>query len=499
MSTRPDQRDSLSQAFLAAIVESSHDAIASKDLNGVVNTWNKSAERIFGYTADEIIGKPITILIPPTLRDEETTILARVRSGEGIDHYETVRRRKDGHLIDISLTVSPIRAAEGVIVGASKIARDITQRKRADLLLHQQTRQLETLNQLATTIASDLNLERIVQRATDTATMLTGAKFGAFFYNVQDRRGQTYSLFTLSGAPREAFERFGMPRATPIFESTFHGTGILRSDDIRAHPRYGKNPPHQGMPEGHLPVVSYLAVPVVSRTGEVMGGLFFGHDQPGVFTQAAEDLAVGIAAHAAVAIDNARLYATAQQETESKELLLNEFKHRMKNTLATVQAIARQTLRSCPAEECEVFIARLHALAHAGDALTSREWDVASVPDLVRRALAPFPPDQLVMAGPEASIGGQGAMYLTIALHELATNAVKYGALSSPGGKAHITWSVANEHLTMIWQETGGPPVVPPSRKGFGSMLIEQATDGRALLEFLQDGFRCTLSLSFKT
>jgi two-component sensor histidine kinase len=90
-------------------------------------------------------------------------------------------------------------------------------------------------------------------------------------------------------------------------------------------------------------------------------------------------------------------------------------------------------------------------------------------------------------------------MYLTIALHELATNAVKYGALSSPGGKAHITWSVANEHLTMNWQETGGPPVVPPSRKGFGSMLIEQATDGRALLEFLQDGFRCTLSLSLKT
>ena len=117
---------------LAAIVELSDDAIISKDLNGVIQTWNRGAERVFGYTAEEAVGKPVTILIPPDRMDEEPGILARIRRGERIDHYETVRRRKDGSLIDISLTVSPIRDGDGRIAGASKIARDITERKKAE-------------------------------------------------------------------------------------------------------------------------------------------------------------------------------------------------------------------------------------------------------------------------------------------------------------------------------------------------------------------------------
>ena len=116
---------------LAAIVESSEDAIVSKSLDGVITSWNNGAQRIFGYTAEEVVGKPITILIPPDRPDEEATILQRLPRGERIDHFETVRRRKDGSLVDVSLTVSPVRDAEGRIVGASKIARDITQRKRA--------------------------------------------------------------------------------------------------------------------------------------------------------------------------------------------------------------------------------------------------------------------------------------------------------------------------------------------------------------------------------
>ena len=116
---------------LAAIVESSDDAIVSKDLNGIITSWNHGAERLFGYTAEEVIGKPITMLIPPDRMGEEPEIIGRVRRGERVDHYDTVRRRKDGSLIDISLTVSPLKDADGRIVGASKIARDITERKRA--------------------------------------------------------------------------------------------------------------------------------------------------------------------------------------------------------------------------------------------------------------------------------------------------------------------------------------------------------------------------------
>ena len=116
---------------LASIVESSDDAIVSKDLNGIITSWNRGAERLFGYKPEEVIGKPITILIPADRMNEEPEIIERMRRGERVDHYDTVRRRKDGSLIDISLTVSPLKDADGRIVGASKIARDITERKRA--------------------------------------------------------------------------------------------------------------------------------------------------------------------------------------------------------------------------------------------------------------------------------------------------------------------------------------------------------------------------------
>ena len=111
---------------------SSDDAILSEDLDGIIRTWNPGAKRLFGYTAEEVIGKPITLLIPMDRHDEESDILSRIRRGECIDHYETVRQRKDGSLVEISVTVSPIKNAEGRIIGASKIGRDITERKRSE-------------------------------------------------------------------------------------------------------------------------------------------------------------------------------------------------------------------------------------------------------------------------------------------------------------------------------------------------------------------------------
>ncbi|EJZ18525.1 PAS domain S-box protein (plasmid) [Rhizobium sp. Pop5] len=136
-------------AFLAAIIESSDDAIVSKSLSGVIMTWNKGAERIFGYTADEVIGQPVTIIIPKDRLDEEPAILSRIQAGERVDHFETVRRCKDGKLIDISLTISPIRDASGEIIGASKIARDISELRRAaehrELLLREMHHRVKNL------------------------------------------------------------------------------------------------------------------------------------------------------------------------------------------------------------------------------------------------------------------------------------------------------------------------------------------------------------------
>ena len=184
--------------------------------------------------------------------------------------------------------------------------------------LRDEARMLETLNRVGQTVAAELDLERVVQVVTDAGTELSGAAWGTFFYNGRDDNGEAYRLYTISGARREDFARFPMPRNTAVFASTFRGEGVVRSDDILKDPRYGKNVPIGGMPRGHLPVRSYLAVPVISRSGEVIGALLFGHPETGVFTERAERLVTGIASQAAIAIDNARLFQAAQKEIEER-------------------------------------------------------------------------------------------------------------------------------------------------------------------------------------
>jgi PAS domain S-box-containing protein len=304
---------------LAAIVESSEDAIVSKNLNSIIQTWNQAAERLFGYKAEEVIGKPVTILIPETQPDEEPAILEKIRAGKRIEHYETIRRRKDGSFVQVSLSVSPIRNSEGKIVGASKIARDITGQKKVEADLRKRSHTLEVINRTSSRLAAELNIDKLLQAVTDAATELSGAQFGAFFYNSKNEKGESYQLFTLSGVPREAFEKFGYPRNTAIFGPTFRGEAVVRYDDVTRSPDYGKSAPFLGMPPGHLPVRSYLAAPVVSRSGEVLGGLIFGHAEAGIFDEEAEGIVNGIAGSAAVALDNAKLYQALERElTEHK-------------------------------------------------------------------------------------------------------------------------------------------------------------------------------------
>jgi PAS domain S-box-containing protein len=433
---------------LAAIVESSEDAIVSKGLDGTIISWNAGAERVYGYTAAEMVGKPFSLLVPPDRTDEVQDSLRHLQQGERLDHFETTRLRKDGTLIDVSVSYSPVKDQEGHLVGTAVITRDITQRKRAEEALRARERQLElvtnnapvlithcdtqrrfkfvnkayaerfglhprdlvgkhfaeimgpeayaaiapfvdkvlsgqpvnfeievpyrtlgtqymqcayqpeldgqgrvigfvaalqnvteakrierslleeartteTLYRISQALAAELELQQIVQIVTDEATQLTGADFGAFFYNVLDEQGEAYTLYTIAGVPREKFAQFPMPRNTAIFEPTFRGKGVVRLDDVTQDPRYGQNAPHRGMPQGHLPVRSYLAVPVVSRSGEVLGGLFFGHAQVGVFTERHERLVVSIAAQAAVAIDSARLYKQARESEARLAAIIN--------------------------------------------------------------------------------------------------------------------------------------------------------------------------------
>jgi signal transduction histidine kinase len=277
-----------------------------------------------------MVGQLIHILIPDDRLSEEENIISSLRKGQRVEHFETIRKRKDGKLLNISLSISPIIDLSGKIIGAAKIARDITQQV-------QTQNRLRIIHSLGKDMARELTVDKILQMVTDAATELSGAAFGAFFYNKVDMSGEAYMLYALSGAPREAFEKLGMPRNTAVFAMTFEGKGNVRSDDIRKDPRYGHNAPHAGMPAGHLPVVSYFAIPVYSQSGHVIGGLFFGHPDPGMFTEEHELLVSAIAGQAAVALDNAKLYEEIKSLNTKKDEFIGFASHELKTPLTTIR------------------------------------------------------------------------------------------------------------------------------------------------------------------
>ncbi|MBW3598485.1 MAG: response regulator [Planctomycetes bacterium] len=192
--------------------------------------------------------------------------------------------------------------------------RELAERRQAEAALRAQTQMLAAVNRINMVLAGQLELEKLVQTVTDAGQELTRADYGAFFYNTVDENGDAYVLCTLSGLTREQFPGLEMPRKMELFAPTYEGRYVVRIGDVSRDKRYGKMAPHFGVPPNHPPVRSYLAAPVVSRTGEVHGGLFFGHHSPDVFTHQDEQVIAGIAAQAAIAIDNARLYQAAQRE-----------------------------------------------------------------------------------------------------------------------------------------------------------------------------------------
>ncbi len=200
--------------------------------------------------------------------------------------------------------------------------REVVRRARVEESLRDEKRVLEMVNRTGQALASTLDLETLLQAITDAGTELAGARFGAFFYNGGSEEGQALQLYALCGATREDIERLGLPRAGGVFGPTFDNDGPVRSSDITRDPRYALLSAQGGMPPGHPPVRSYLAVPVMSRSGSVLGGLLFGHPDAGVFTERTERIIAGVAAQAAVAMDNARLYEVAQNSARERDALL---------------------------------------------------------------------------------------------------------------------------------------------------------------------------------
>ena len=308
---------------LRAIFNQAAVGIALASLDGHFIDLNRRFSEILGYSEAELHAMTFSDLTHPDDREVTVASVRQLLAGE-IPEYTLEKRylRKGGGVVWSLTTVTLMRDSAGRPLRFIGVIEDITQRKNAEAALHEERRILEILNETGKLLASQLDLQSLVQAVTDAATKLSGAEFGAFFYNVTDEHGDAFLLYTLSGAPRELFANLGNPRATALFGPTFRGGPPIRLDDVLGDPRYGTMAPHHGMPKGHLPVRSYLAVPVKSRSGEVIGGLFFGHSHPGVVTDRAERLVSGVAAQAGIAIDNARLYEAAQRAADERTALL---------------------------------------------------------------------------------------------------------------------------------------------------------------------------------
>ncbi len=433
-------------ARLAAIVASSEDAIISKNLNGVVTSWNRGAERVLGYTAEEMIGQPISRIIPPDGADEELMILSTIRSGKFIAPYESIRLRKDGSRLDVSLTVSPIRNATGQAVGGSTIVRDITERRRLG--------------------------ETLLQNETRLRLALKSAHAGAWDFDLL-RKEMNWSpeMFVLYGLNAEN----GVPRhqhlTMQIEPSHRHR---VRAELVKALKQGGS---------------FNLEFPIIRADGSEIWTAVVGN----VIKDAAGRLI------SARGIDQD---ITERKNWDKRQaMLLRELSHRVKNTLAVIQAMTRQTLRSSrdPKTFVEAFEGRVRSLASSHNLLTEADWSGANLADVIRDQLGGMVDDmakRFSLRGPAVVLPVETATQLGLVLHELGTNASKYGALSTPAGKVAIVWTASHGRLRLTWREREGPRIdALPTHKGFGTALMI-ASAGKVTRRFDPAGLTCKLEFS---
>ncbi len=445
------------RAKLAAIVDSSQDAIISKDLDGIITSWNPAAERLFGYEAREIVGRSVATLIPLNRRDEEESILRGIRAGQSIDHFETVRQRKNGSLVEVSLSVSPIRNAKGVVVGASKVARDITERKRAQEELRENEERYRTLFDLGPVAVYSCDASGAIQKFNRRAVELWGREPASG--DTDERFCGSFRLFRPDGS-------FMPHDQCPMAEVVSGKISEVHDAEVLIE-----------RPDGSRVTVVVNIRQLKDNHGEITGAINCFYD------------------------------ITERKQSELRQqLLMNELNHRVKNTLATIQSIAARSLRgTSDAASLNAFNARLVALSRTHDLLTRDSWEKVALRDLVRQELDPYRSgegERFVIEGPDLTVKPKAALALGMAFHELATNAAKYGALSKSTGQVRVAWEVVSASESMLrleWMESGGPPVEKTGRKGFGSTVIERGLslelDGEVEIDLKPGGLVCTMEL----
>ena len=403
--------------FYAALVESSDDAIVAKNTDGIVIAWNPAAEKLFGWTSDEMVGGSIRRLLPPDRQEEEDDILARIRAGERVQPFYTKRLHKNGHLLDVSVSVSPVRDASGKVIGASKLARDVGPYLRAQHALRESEERFRLLAE---------NMDQFAWIADPHGEMV--------WFNPQ--------WYALTGiAP-----------------------GDIAADRSNVH-----HPDHFARINA-----SWRAALTSGEEWEETFPLRVASGDYRWFLARAKPIRdeVGVITH---------WFGTGTDVTEQREqaeqirLLLMEVNHRSKNMLTTIQALAR---RSAPGEAGFIarFEDRVQSLAINQDILVGREWREVPLAELVQLQLSFIQdaPGEFRVGGPPLSLAPRAAEVIGMALHELATNSLKYGALSVEKGSVDIGWSRRPDGTGVMlwWRETGGPPVTAPKHNGFGTTLI---------------------------
>lgn len=341
------------EQLLRSIFEGSMDAILIADDTAHYVDVNPAACELLGYRREELLRKSITDVV---VADDPETTRAAFNDFRQIHHRggETWLRHANGEHIAVEY-----RSTANVLPGLHvAFLRDISERKRAEAALQraqeaaatqralaESVEALRTLNDVGQTISAELNLDALVKLVVDATTSLAKAAFGAFFYNAVNEQGEANTLYVLCGVSRQAFARFPLPHQTGLLGLTFDGARVVRSDDITQDPRYGRTAPYHGMPLGHPRVRSYLAVPVVSRTKEILGALFLAHPERGIFSQREEEIVKGLAAYAAVGMDNARSYGKARAAVQVRDDFLSIASHELNTPLTPLKLQAQRLMR----------------------------------------------------------------------------------------------------------------------------------------------------------
>jgi PAS domain S-box-containing protein len=474
-------------AQLAAIVAASSDAIVSIGTDLAVQTWNPGAQRLFGYSESEAVGRSIVELTTPAAYEAEySAIYADAMSSRTAVLKETVRRHKDGRLLPVETNVSPILDGLGNVTSLSIVVRDISKRRRAEDELRHHVERQTLLLELTSGLLRATEPSQLSRLTFQHIGPAIGADICANFR--LDSATQHLTLEFGSGIPPELSEAL----QSLELGQTYCGMAAANRQPVVADKERIACDPNGAFVHA-LGATAYACHPLLATDGRLLGTFAVGSRTRQSFTD--DEIAW------LNTVINFLAQAWERLEREEKEhLLMREINHRAKNMLSVVDAIAHQTAAKNPEDFIERFSERIQALSANQDLLVRNEWKGVEIDDLVHAQLAHFADligSRIAVQGPRWRLNPASAQAIGLAVHELATNAGKYGALSTDRGRVDIRWDTDGDTFTITWTERDGL-ISRPNRRGFGTIVIESMAErsvgGEVALDYAPSGLTWRLT-----